>query len=158
MIRMQSTVRAHTCTRYARPALSGCWVLEVLKRVVNSTGTWLETIGPRIDFELFVKSAVSRRAWITTLQELRTWESNERRERVVALWTKLGDAHGFREDIESAWLTTGDNAKPVRRNGLASSRCGWSGCFCHEQRPLYRLSACSGCDSVFYCDKECQKR
>ena len=39
---------------------------------MNSTATWLETIGPRIDFELFVKSAVSRRAWITTLQELRT--------------------------------------------------------------------------------------
>ena len=78
---------------------------------------------------------------------------------VVNAWSRLGDAYGFNEREENAWLDREDNAMVSQPRGALPWRyCGWSECICYEQKALYRLSACKGCWKVYYCCKACQKR
>ena len=73
------------------------------------------------------------------------------------MWMQLGLAHGLSEESETAWLET-DEAKQPTSDTCPWAHCGWSGCMCFDQKPLYKLSACKGCERAYYCGKICQKK
>ena len=122
--------------------------------------TWLSRVlaDGHISFVPLTQTPHVRRHWITTLRTLRSRPSGKFSSEVISIWVSLGKAHGFSERAETAWLARGNNAKATRPDGEPWDHCGWSGCMCYEQRPLYRLLACTGCRKEYYCGEKCQKR
>ena len=132
-----------------------------LRTVIKCSVDWIETArkeAVRTDsLNSFASNSV-RRAWITTLQKLRARGESANVKANTRLWLQLGTAYGFNERTETAWFGEGKNALPSRSPGSPPwAHCGWSGCMCYEQKPLYRLTACKGCYRVWYCGKMCQK-
>ena len=121
--------------------------LKIARRKVDRTGVSLP----------FLSDESTRRTWITTLHKLRAGEPSVTQS-AIEHWLSLGHAHGFKERVETAWLAERDHAQPVPWSPLPWLHCGWAGCICYEQPPLYRLSPCTGCWKVYYCGKACQKK
>lgn len=133
---------------------------ETFRRTIKPSITWLSRVldDGHISFVPLVHSAAVRRSWITTLRKLRAHRTGHFASETISLWIALGKAHGFSERTETAWLMRGDNAKPSPAEGMPWEHCGWSGCTCYEQRPLYKLLACTRCWKEYYCGEKCQKR
>lgn len=94
------------------------------------------------------------------LQKLRAQDHiHSKKPQNTELWVRLGRASRFDEQTERLWLGQEQNVQhSPPSHAKPWSHCGWLGCFCYEQRPLYRLAACKGCYVVYYSGKICQKR
>ena len=132
-----------------------------LRDIVSRGLGTIDDLGTGTPFLTSISVSV-RRNWITTLQALRAYEASTLRDDVVEAWEIFGGMHGFngRRELLLLWLGRYNTSTPVRPHpgGPAWANCAWSGCMCFDQKPLYRLSACTGCWKVYYCGKKCQKR
>ena len=133
-------------------------LIEVFLIVSLSSSTWLTGLGKHRRSDPLLRSTSARRAWIVTLQKLQRLGAKARSKEVISSWLSLGAAHGFNERDETAWLAKSEQRLNSDSRGPPWSFCAWSGCLCHDQKPLYRLSACRGCGRVYYCGRLCQKR
>ena len=98
-----------------------------------------------------------RHGWLTTLQELRNCDETPFLKRAIELWLQYGRIHAYDEHQELRPFAGVDPTRE-RPEGPVWTHCGWRGCMCYQQKPLYRLGACKGCGRVYYCGKTCQKR
>ena len=102
--------------------------------------------------------ALLRRTWLVTLRKLRAVQPHKNTAMTTQIWRKLGAAHGLTERGVAAWMAQGNNAQPTPVDVPPWERCGWSGCMCYEQKALFRLAACTGCYTEYYCGEACQKK
>ena len=135
-------------------------VFSVVFRSMSAvTASTLEYVGraDRLSEVPLIHSSAVRRAWITTLGKLRSKGDARNANDVISMWITLGRAHGLEETAEAEWLASGA-AKTSQQHACPWQQCGWTGCMCHEQQPLHKLSACTGCWETYYCGKKCQKK